>query len=296
MSFYRDPEQEGTTRWYLEGEDEGRKDAGDAGKDPSDEDAEGAEDEEGDERDADDTGDKKSAVPPGFKKRFDKLNEKYKEYRELGLEPSEAKAKLARLADFEEAQAEWKRQQEEQRKLATRDERSEALTDEILQRIESRRPGWLDEIDASQRDRELYARAHNTAGREHLRSLYKEEFGIEPNDKMLARIVSIVGADINADDAMLDAFWDPQAMKPILNKVFDNVKSELLVPTAQALGAETIEKAKRRRESTMSRATPSAGPSGGDDAFKSKHPAGSPQWEQDWQRYEERRVKEIMAG
>jgi len=301
---YREPEREDAP-WKLEGDDEGAATstvASDAKpSDETDDDEPGIGAEKTD-RDADDTGDADfSGIPAGLRKRFTQLNERAKrekEYRELGYTPEEAKSKLSRLAEYEKAEADYLAQQEAERLAATRDSRDEALTDEIIRRLESRRPGLFAEIDASERDRQIYARSHNTAGLEHLRSLYKEEFGSEPSDKTLMRIKDLVGHDINepGNETMLEAFWDPQLQRKVITQVFNSVKGDLFIPVATALGARDIEKVKQRREANLSRATTSEGPTTRGEGFSSKHEAGTDKWLADLRNWQDRETDRVLAS
>lgn len=298
---YHEPEEDEVFSYRFDGD--GDADAGDAGGDPGkedDEDLDDEDDEEGSdgEQSASDDGDgsgklgkeRSENIP---RKRFDKVNQRLKEFRDLGMSPAEARAKLAKLQEYEKLEAQVRADEEAKRKEATRDAKRDAMDEAILDAIERKFPGFKANTARAARDRELFIERHNADAGEEIKRLATEA-GLALSDRELKRLKNAIRDDINDNDELLDGFWSPQRTKSTIEKVFKVVANELYGPALQAAGAGKLAQLREKKERNMSRANAGAGPTVKTDAFSSKHPVGSPEWQKDWQAWANREQDAIF--
>lgn len=287
------------------GADDADRAAGEAGDDPSKE----RDDTEPDAEERALLGEEDGAAPDSGvapkddaripKSRLDKALGKLKEFRELGLTPSEARARLTEWQQFKDAEARVRQHAEEQRRAATRDDRRESLKRELHELLEEDNPGMFDTIRETRVEKDLFRRKHNADGEKVIRGLLSD-YGITPSDRVVARMRTLIGTEINANEDTLAAYWDPASQEGAIKRAFRSVATELFDPMLQSQGSGTLDQARERREKTLSRATPSPGPSRIDelasDAFSSKHPVGSPEWQDEFRKWSDKRQDDIWAA
>lgn len=289
---YFDPDEEDVT-YRFDGEgDEG---AGDAGGDPGEQDDEDDDEEAGGDGEGDGAGDgdgtgkagkeaRSESIP---RKRFDSVNAKLKEFRELGMSAAEARSALAEWRQFKKLEADVQKEREDAKKAANRDEKREALKGTVLDLIEEEIPGFKENAKRQARDRELFIERHNADAAEEIKRLATES-GIVLNDRQFKRLRGAMRDELNENEELLDAYWKPGSMKAVIKKVFEVVAPDLYEPALQAADAGKLKSLRERKERNVSRATAGGGPAVKTDAFSSKHPVGTPEWQEDWKAWSNR--------
>jgi len=282
------------------GTPEGDEGEGDAGGDPAkedDEDEDDNEDSDGD-REASDNGDgdgtagkqRSENIP---RKRFDKINEKLKGYRELGMSPSEARNALEEWKQFKKLEKQVADEAEAKRQEATKDSKREALKDTVVDLLEEKYPGFKENQLRAKRDSDLFKDRHNADATEEIQRLARDA-GLVLNDRQLGRLRGAIRDELNSNEELLESFWTPGTMKKAIKTAFSSVASDLYDPALQAADAGKLANLREKKERNVSRANAGGGPSVKTDAFASKHAVGSPEWQSDWKVWSDKQQDAIF--
>lgn len=296
---YHDPQEEEDRLYRFEGDGDGSDD-GDAGGDPAKEDDEDEDDgddgdgegSESDNGDGDGTAGKQRSenIP---RKRFDSVNAKLKEFRGLGMSASEARSALAEWREFKKLEKQVADDAEAKRRDATKDSKREALKGTILELIEEDIPGFKENALRAKRDSDLFKERHNADATEEIKRLASEA-GLVLNDRQLGRLRGAIRDELNSNEELLESFWTPGTMKKAIKTAFGSVASDLYDPALQAADAGKLATLREKKERNVSRATAGGGPSVKTEAFSSKHPVGSAEWQADWNKWSDKQQDAIF--
>ena len=294
-----DPQEEEDVLYRFDGDGDGSDD-GDAGGDPSKADDEDEDDEDegdgegstGDNGDGDGTAGKQRSenIP---RKRFDKVNEKLAEFRGLGMSASEARNALEEWRQFKKLEKQVADEAEAARREATKDSKREALKDTVVDLLEEKFPGFKENQARAKRDSDLFKERHNADATEEIQRLAGEA-GLVLNDRQLMRLRGAIRDELNSNEQLLEAFWTPATMKKAIKTAFSSVASDLYDPALQAADAGKLANLREKKERNVSRATAGGGPAVKTEAFSSKHPVGSAEWQADWNKWSDKQQDAIF--